>query len=107
MDKNIHSNHYNTLTTSQLLKTAVNDFHFSRQIYPECKGIASVPFSSSKQNEFFDNAIYDDEPNTNNPKNDSNSYANLINYFTNQPGDKIDNIKAVLLIYLKEKEIMM
>lgn len=104
MEKNVQSNHYNTLTTTQLLKTVVDDFHSSRQIYPECKGIGSVPFASSKQNEFFDNVIETDEHNLNN---DSNSYANLMNYFTNQPGDKIDNIKEVLLIYLKEKEIAM
>ena len=77
----------------------MDDFHNSRVNYNESKGINNIPFVFNKKNEFFDLSNNTDE-------NTHEGYISMLEYFNNQEGEFIENLKSVLLTYIKEKEIL-
>lgn len=98
-EKDAHSSKYNTITSTQFLVSLVDEFHESRNTYEECKGVNTIPFLMKKQNEFFDLS----EQNTN----EQDMYLNMLYYFNNSCDVSFeDNIKNVLMTYIKEKEIL-
>ena len=98
--KDPHNINFNCITTTNFLVCLVDDFHNSRILFKESKGINNVPFVFNKQNEFFDLS-------NNNEDNSHEMYTNMLYYFNNQSGLSFeDNLKNVLLTYIKEKEIL-
>jgi hypothetical protein len=89
----------NCITTQNFMVILTDDFHNSRAIFCESKGINNVPLWKNKKNEFFDLSNNPDE-------NTHKGYINMIEYFNNQDGNFEDNLKYVLLTYIKEKEIL-
>lgn len=97
MEKNPNSNKFNCITSTNFLVTLVDDFHSSRNLYEETKNYSSIPFIENKQNEF-----YDLEGN----HNERDMFENMLYYYNNQHGYFEDNIKNVLMTYIKEKQIL-
>ena len=97
--KDPQSSNFNCITTTNFLVYLMDDFHNSRINFNESKGINSVPFVFNKKNEFFDLSNNTDE-------NAHEGYVSMLEYFNNQEGDFEENLKHVLLTYIKEKEIL-
>ncbi len=97
--KDPHNTNFNCITTTNFLVYLMNDFHNSRTNFSESKGINNIPFVYNKKNEFFDLSNNTDE-------NTHEGYINLLEYFNNQEGEFEENLKHVLLTYIKEKEIL-
>ena len=97
--KDPHSTYFNQISTSNLLICLTDDFHNSVIYFKESKGINDVPFVFNKKNEFFDLSNNTDE-------NTHEGYVSMLEYFSNHEGEFEDNLKYVLLTYIKEKEIL-
>lgn len=97
--KDPQSSNFNCISTTNFLVYLMEDFHNSRINFTESKGINSVPFVFNKKNEFFDLSNNSDE-------NTHEGYVSMLEYFNNQEGDFEENLKHVLLTYIKEKEIL-
>jgi len=97
--KEPQNSYFNCITTTNFLVCLTDDFHNSRMNYSESKGINSVPFVFNKKNEFFDLSNNTDE-------NAHEGYISMLEYFNSQEGDFEENLKHVLLTYIKEKEIL-
>ena len=97
--KEPQSSNFNCITTTNFLVCLTDDFHNSRMNYSESKGINSVPFVFNKKNEFFDLSSNSDE-------NTHEGFASMLEYFGGQEGEFEDNLKYILLTYIKEKEIL-
>ena len=76
-----------------------DDFHNSVIAFNESKGINNVPFVFNKKNEFFDLSSNSDE-------NTHEGFVSMLEYFGGQEGEFEDNLKYILLTYIKEKEIL-
>ncbi len=97
--KDPQSSNFNCISTTNFLVYLMEDFHNSRINFTESKGINSVPFVFNKKNEFLDLSNNSDE-------NAHEGYISMLEYFNNQEGDFEENLKHVLLTYIKEKEIL-
>ena len=98
-EKDVRNSKYNTITSTLFLVVLVDDFHLSRSLFEECKGINTIPFLLRKQNEFFDL----NEQNVN----EQDMYLNMLYYFNNSCNVSFEeNVKNVLITYIKEKEIL-
>ena len=97
--KDPQSSNFNCITTTNFLVYLMDDFHNSRANYAETKCINNIPFVFNKKNEFFDLSNNSDE-------NTHEGYTNMLEYFNNQEGEFKENLKNVLLTYIKEKEIL-
>ncbi len=97
--KEQQNTNFNCITTTNFLVCLMDDFHNSRVNYNESKGINNIPFVFNKKNEFFDLSNNTDE-------NTHEGYISMLEYFNNQEGEFIENLKSVLLTYIKEKEIL-
>ena len=97
--KDPQSSNFNCITTTNFLVYLMDDFHNSRANYIESKCINNIPFVFNKKNEFFDLSNNSDE-------NTHEGYVNMLEYFNNQEGEFEENLKYVLLTYIKEKEIL-
>ena len=97
--KDPKSSNFNCISTTNFLVYLMDDFHNSRANFNESKGINSVPFVFNKKNEFFDLS-------NNNEENTHEGYESMLEYFNNQEGEFEENLKHVLLTYIKEKEIL-
>ena len=97
--KDPQSTNFNCITTTNLLVCLMDDFHNSRTNFSESKGINNIPFVFNKKNEFFDLSNNTDE-------NAHEGYVSMLEYFNNQEGEFEENLKYVLLTYIKEKEIL-
>ena len=97
--KDPHSSNFNQISISNILICLTDDFHNSVIAFNESKGINNVPFVFNKKNEFFDLSNNTDE-------NTHEGYVSMLDYFSNHEGEFEDNLKYVLLTYIKEKEIL-
>ena len=97
--KEQQSANFNCITTTNFLVHLMDDFHNSRTNFEESKGINIVPFVFNKKNEFFDLSNNTDE-------NTHEGYVSMLEYFNNQEGEFKENLKYILLTYIKEKEIL-
>ena len=98
-EKDVRNSKYNTITSTLFLVVLVDDFHLSRSLFEECKGINTIPFLLRKQNEFFD--LNDQNVN------EQDMYLNMLYYFNNSCNVSFEeNVKNVLITYIKEKEIL-
>ena len=97
--KDPHSSNFNQISTTNFLICLTDDFHNSVIAFNESKGITNVPFVFNKKNEFFDLSSNTDE-------NTHEGYVNMLEYFGGQEGEFEDNLKDVLLTFIKEKEIL-
>ena len=90
------------ITSTNFLLCLTDNFHLSKLTYEDCQSISNVPFLLNKQNEFFD-INYSSHKNTNN---EQDMFLNMLYYFNNQTDSFEDNVKKVLITYIKEKEIL-
>ena len=97
--KDPHSSNYNCITTTNFLVCLTDDFHSSREHFTVSKGINNIPFVFNKKNEFFDLSNNIDE-------NAHEGYVSMLEYFNNQDVEFTENLKHILLTYIKEKEIL-
>ena len=97
--KDPQSSNFNCISTTNFLVYLMEDFHNSRLTFSESKGINSVPFVFNKKNEFFDLS-------NNSEENTHEGYISMLEFFNNQDGEFEENLKNVLLTYIKEKEIL-
>ncbi len=98
--KDTQSSNFNCISTTNFLVYLMEDFHNSRLNFSESKSINNVPFVFNKKNEFFDLSNNSDE-------NAHEGFDNMLEYFNNnQEGEFEENLKHVLLTYIKEKEIL-
>ena len=96
--KDSNSSNFNQISISNFLICLTDDFHNSVLAFSESKGINNVPFVFNKKNEFFDLS--------NNDENTHEGYLNMLEYFGDHEGDFKENLKYVLLTYIKEKELL-
>ena len=97
--KDPHSSNFNQISIYNLLVCLTDDFHNSVINFNESKGINNVPFVFNKKNEFFDLSSNTDE-------NTHEGFVSMLEYFGGHEGEFEDNLKYVLLTYIKEKEIL-
>ena len=90
---------FNCITTTNFLVYLTDDFHNSRANFAVSKGINNIPFVFNKKNEFFDLSNNTDE-------NTHEGYVSMLEYFNSQEGGFVENLKHILLTYIKEKEIL-
>ena len=97
--KDPQSSNFNQISIYNLLVCLTDDFHNSVIAFNESKGINNVPFVFNKKNEFFDLSSNSDE-------NTHEGFVSMLEYFGGQEGEFEDNLKYILLTYIKEKEIL-
>jgi hypothetical protein len=92
--------HKNHIQSNVFLIVLTDDFHISRNNYEEISSFNQIPFFFNNQNEFFDLS------NNNNENNDHEMFMNMLLYFNNLNISFNENLKNVLITYIKEKQIL-
>lgn len=92
--------HKNHIQSNNFLIVLTDDFHISRNNYEEISSFNQIPFFFNNQNEFFDLS------NNNNENNDHEMFMNMLLYFNNLNISFNENLKNVLITYIKEKQIL-
>jgi len=90
----------NHIQSNVFLIVLTDDFHISRNNYEEISSFNQIPFFFNKQNEFFDLS------NNNNENNEHDMFMNMLLYFNNLNISFNENLKNVLITYIKEKQIL-
>ena len=90
----------NHIQSNVFLIVLTDDFHISRNNYEEISSFNQIPFFFNKQNEFFDLS------NNNNENNEHDMFMNMLLYFNNLNINFNENLKNVLITYIKEKQIL-
>ena len=92
--------HKNHIQSNVFFIVLTDDFHISRNNYEEISSFNQIPFFFNNQNEFFDLS------NNNNENNDHEMFMNMLLYFNNLNISFNENLKNVLITYIKEKQIL-